>query len=470
MSESKIDPSPGTHIEKWGYSFTWTEQHLTHIQTDPLQQEFDVLADQALEKLQALKALTASQSETGRPPESDLYEILKANHQQDDVLHRFWDQVHVVPDWVDWQQLERAQAHFPRYALPHMIGFALQAFLAEASASSRVVEVLVRTGGFSTSQLLRRLLNTFQWLAQITSDLPSIQPGGDAHVATVRVRLLHASVRARIRILAAKDPQYFDLQNWGLPCNDLDQIHTISTFSSNQLWLHLPRLGITPTDQEIVDYVALFRYIGYILGVPPSYFERPKDAKLLMESLCVTDLQVTETSRTVAYNFIQCVANLPWPFHISGGFLEAGSRWINGDDLSDQLNLGHPSYLQYMAFVGQYILSVELAWAQRLVPAFDEFMVSFIRKLLREGLIERKQKTRFGFKWIPQIGKMTVKEASKGNPKSTIAKYWATVTEMGPIEVFFLSVVFTHAVSLLLFSWLAVGLLQSYVMGRIAIM
>lgn len=332
---------------------------------------------------------------------------------------------------------------------------------------------------------MRRLLNTFQWLAQVTSDISSLKPGGDAHVATVRVRLLHASVRARIRTLAFKDPKYFDLQNWGLPCNDLDQIHTISTFSSNQLWLHLPRLGINPTEKEVTDYVALFRYIGYILGVPPAYFETPKDAKLLMESLCVTDLEITETSRTVAYNFIQCVANLPWPFQISAGFLEAGSRWINGDDLSDQLNLGYPSYMQYFAFVGQYILSIELAWAQRLIPPFDDFMVSVritglpppqitpahvkyfqtIKKLLRMGLIDRKQKTRFGFKWIPQIGKMTLKEDSKGTQKPAMAKYLALFTDMGPFEMLFLGVFFTHLISLCMVAWFSLGLFHTQIFG-----
>ena len=151
----KSSPLPGTYIDKWGYSFIWTEQHLTHDQTDPLQQESDLLADETLERLQALKSLAASKSETGRPPESDLYEILKTNHTEDEVLHRFWNEVHVVPEWVNWDQLERAQAHFPRYALPHMIGFALQAFLAEASVRTRKPNSLwtrlIMAVGFITS-------------------------------------------------------------------------------------------------------------------------------------------------------------------------------------------------------------------------------------------------------------------------------------------------------------------------------
>ena len=220
-------------------------------------------------------------------------------------------------------------------------------------AASRVVEVLVRTGGSSTKQLLKRLLDTFQWLAHIISSLQALQPGGDAHISTVRVRLLHASVRARIKRLTTKDPSYFDIYKFGLPCNTLDSIHSISTFSCNQLWLQLPRLGVPVSQQEAEDYVALFRYIAYLLGTPTAHFETTERAKMLMESLYVHDLEVTETSLTVAYNFIQCVSSLPWPFYVSPGFIEAGSRWLNGDDLSDQLGLGRPSYIHYLAFAGQ---------------------------------------------------------------------------------------------------------------------
>lgn len=219
------------------------------------------------------------------------------------------------------------------------------------------------------------MLDTFQWLVHVTSSLPAIQPGGDAHTSTVRVRLLHASVRLRIRRLAAKDPTYFDLDNFGLPCNTLDSIHSISTFSCNQLYLQLPRLGVSLSQQERDDYVALFRYIGYLLGTPTNYFETTEKAKLLMESLYVHDLVVTETSLTVAHNFIECVSSLPWPFSISPGFIEAGSRWLNGDGLCDQLGLGRPGYAHSLAFAGQCLMSIELAWAQRRVPLFDAFIV-----------------------------------------------------------------------------------------------
>ena len=67
--------------------------------------------------------------------------------------------------------------------------------------------------------LRRRFFETFQWLLQVTRDPAGLRPGGDGHVATVRVRLLHATVRRRILALAAARPGYFDVDRWGVPIN-----------------------------------------------------------------------------------------------------------------------------------------------------------------------------------------------------------------------------------------------------------
>lgn len=233
----------------------------------------------------------------------------------------------------------------------------------------------MRTGGFSTRALLGRLLETFQWLIQVTKDLAAIQPGGEGHVATIRVRLLHSSVRQRILKLCQTRPNYFDTEQFGIPINTLDSVHSISTFSCNQLWLQLPKFGIQPSEQECEDYVALFRYLGYVIGTPTSYFETSAQAKIVMESLLVHELRTTETSRVVLYNFMECVGNLPHPFHVSKQFIEAGSRWINGDEHCDSLNLGKPWMLYYLVFLGHCILVTGLAWAQRLIPGVDEAMI-----------------------------------------------------------------------------------------------
>lgn len=59
-------------------------------------------------------------------------------------------------------------------------------------STAGTAEVFIRTGGFNVPVLPKRFLETFQWQIQATQSLQSLQPGGEGHISTIRVRLLHA--------------------------------------------------------------------------------------------------------------------------------------------------------------------------------------------------------------------------------------------------------------------------------------
>ncbi|CRG86122.1 hypothetical protein PISL3812_03125 [Talaromyces islandicus] len=423
-------------MQKWSYSFSWTNQHLTPETLRPLRYEYDELGAQALDRLLAIKTHEAAHNDKN-PPSSDIYTLLEQHHTKDKILSEFWDQVHRVPEWVDWQQIERGQRFFYRYALANIIGFALQGFVCENSASTGVVEVLVRTGGFSTRVLWGRLLETFQWLLQVTRSIDAVKPGdatrksGEGFQSTVRVRLLHSSVRRRVMQLARRRPEYYDVSQFGIPVNTMDSIHSITTFACNPMFLQLPKMGIQPRRDEIEDYLALFRYLAHVIGTPTEYFSTVEKARAVMESCYVHELNMTETSKTVAYNFVRCVESLPPPLAISRGFIEAGSRWLNGHQLCDELGLGRPGWVSYVVFAGQCVLVTVLAWAQRLVPSFDNLMVEFVRSRLYWAVIESngglKGGTNFEMKYKPRLGSKTGRE--DGN---------AIAGGFGFIEIFFM--------------------------------
>ncbi|KAL2868165.1 oxygenase MpaB family protein [Aspergillus lucknowensis] len=408
------NPQPGEKVTTCGYSFTWTEDHLSKEELEPFRQQYDELGAAALERIQAIRQESQNKS-------TDVYEILRDNHENDPVLTRFWDEVHTVPSWVDWDQIARGQQFFYRYAVASVVGFALQGFMAENAVVPSVVEVLVRTGGYSSRMLLGRLLETVQWIIQVTHSAVSIKPDGEGHIATVRVRLLHATVRHRILQLCQQRPDYFDTETYGIPVNTLNSIHSICMFCCNRMWLQLPKFGPTPLGQrQIADYIAVFRYLGYLVGTPTGYFETVEKAKCTMESLMVHEVRPTETSRVMVDNFLACVTNLPSPFRVSSGFVAAGGRWINGDKLCDELALERPGVVYYLSFVGFCVFATALAWAQKLIPGFDAVMVNFFRKQLYNGIVQRKSRTRFDFKYVPQVGKKTGKvvDDSKGQASS----------------------------------------------------
>ncbi|KAF2963574.1 hypothetical protein GQX73_g9999 [Xylaria multiplex] len=414
------------------YTFEWTKLHLPRWKTDPLRYEYDTLAAKALERLQAIAKERGFSDDPRKRP--DLYQLLAENHARDDDLERFWTQLHAVPDWVDWEQLERGQRFFYRYAAANLMGFALQGFVGENSAASGVVEVLVRTGGFSTRVLLHRLLETFQWLLQVTESLQSIKPGGAGHISTVRIRLLHSSVRQRILKMVKSRPEYFDVETHGVPVNTLDSIHSIATFCCNHMWLQLPRMGVHPTEQEKEDYIALFRYLGYLLATPDEYFVTVDQARATMESMLVHELTVTDTSRVVCFNFIKCLVDLP-PFNVSKEFIEAGSRVLNGDELCNQLEMGRPGWVSYACFRGHCWLVSALATAQRLSPTFDQWIIEHWKRLLHSAVIQSglKGASKFDFKYVPQEGVQVEKEGNgrKGVNYGILSR---------PVETFYLGV------------------------------
>ena len=237
--------------------------------------------------------------------------------------------------------------------------------------AARVTEVLARTGGFSTKVAKNRLFETTQHILQVTSSLDSIKPGGAGFASSIRVRLLHSAVRRRILALAKQNPSYYSVEEFGVPINDLDSIGTISTFSATLIWLGFPRQGIWMRQQEIVDYIALWRLVAHYIGTPTNHFATPEKAKAIMDSLLISEIKPSPTSRILANNIILSLQGQP-PAYASAEFLTASARWLNGKELSDELGLGNPG-LYYKALVaGQCIFFMFICYTYRSFSYLDK--------------------------------------------------------------------------------------------------
>lgn len=354
----------------------WKEDEPSLCHLRGLRNHCDTDADAALSAIQSILK-TQSRSESSQQ-KIDLFTVLEAGSKDNYILEQFWSHVTSVPDWVDWAQIERGQRVFHRYILASVTGFILQGFIGENSASSGVVEVLTLTGSFAPKKLSRRLEETFRWVLEVTSELQSVQPGGKGHADTVRVRLLHAQVRQRILALADRKPGYYDKERYGLPINTLDSVHSISTFCCSPMWSQLPKMGIYPAENEIEDYVALFRYLGHLLGVPHLLFDSTGRARKIMQAMMEHESQPSVTSQVIARKFIQTITSTR-PRKLSVGFVAAGSRCMNGDELCDKLDIHRPALLHYASFRGCCWLAVTLCHLQRLFPALDVFLIKVCR-------------------------------------------------------------------------------------------
>ncbi|KAI4933870.1 uncharacterized protein J4E92_003539 [Alternaria infectoria] len=421
----------------WGYRFEWTPEHLTPEQMKPMKFSYDVLAEECLDRLNAispphkgalprndsnraaLSSVPGTEEEKKEPlpvPKRDLYALLEENHNSDPKLAELWREVHTVPDWVDWDQIARGQDVFYRYGGPALTGLTFQSLLGGMGAA-RVVETLARTGGFSTKVARGRLFETTQHILQCTRTLDGLKPGGEGFASSIRVRFLHAAVRQRIMKLAKERPSYFNVEEWGIPINDLDQIATIGTFSSTLIYLSFPRQGIFLRKQEIDDYLALWRYIGYLMGTPDEWLSTPTKAKAIMESLLYHEVDPSEMSKTMANNIIYALKEEP-PTFSSADMLTASARWLNGNALCDRLGLKRVSAYYWSLMAGQCLFFIFYCYTYRLFPNADRRRIDRAKEIFWTLIVKAKwglagTETSFDFKYVPQYLKVSAAPNNK---------------------------------------------------------
>jgi len=211
--------------------------------------------------------------------------------------------------------------------------------------------------------------------------------------------------------LRASKPEYYDVEAWGIPINDLDNLATIGTFSATLIWLSLPRQGIYLRQQEIKDYIALWRYIGHVIGCPEGFFSTPEAAKRMMEALLLYEIRPTETSKILANNIIKSLEGQP-PGYASADFLTASARWLNGNDLCDALGLSRPDAYYWALMAGQCLFFCFFCYTYRSIPYLDKKKIAMLKQVFYNIIVHTKyglkgEPTTFDFKYVPEYSTIT---------------------------------------------------------------
>ena len=314
---------------------------------------YDKLASDALEELLNIAG------------NDGFYERLERHHASKPELERLWESTMTIPPWVNWVQLERGQLVFSRYLIPILVGFGFQGFVGEIAAAPGPAKVLNHTKGLSAGRIWARVSRTLQWLTKATESVESIQPGGEGHKSTIRVRLIHALVRRGMPqnkkttsgssvVGVSRDKDVASCStNDGVPLNTSDMILTLTFFCCNPMWKQLPQLWVYPTDSEKEDFVAFYRYIGYLLGIPTDSTDclsSAAQAEQTMIALHADRKPPSLASQKITRTFVKAVTDGP-PYNLSEGFVNAGIRRMNPRSVCDDLMIGEPGWLPYIAFM-----------------------------------------------------------------------------------------------------------------------
>jgi ER-bound oxygenase mpaB/B'/Rubber oxygenase, catalytic domain len=99
--------------------------------------------------------------------------------------------------------------------------------------------------------------------------------GGDGWKAALRVRALHAKVRHAL--LSRREHDNWNVKDLGIPINQEDLAATLLGFSVNALLGIELVLGYAISKQERRDYLALWRYIGWLLDIDTIHDKDDED-------------------------------------------------------------------------------------------------------------------------------------------------------------------------------------------------
>jgi hypothetical protein len=227
-------------------------------------------------------------------------------------LRDFFDHVEAMPLWLDKRLLELGTRTLLRCGV--FTGIVLGCSCLPLSYRSGAgTKALMFTGELS-KRSIRRLSETNRFFLETC--LPDgMQRGKPGWKMTVRIRVMHASMR---RLLRQSKNKPWNEEAWGLPINQMDLAATQLLFSASLLQ-HLRRLGFHFSAQESYAVMHLWRYSGHLLGVVPELLCSTEDEgctllKLLLDVTGRPDMDslvLTEALMKTAMP-IHMAAILPW--------------------------------------------------------------------------------------------------------------------------------------------------------------
>ncbi len=188
------------------------------------------------------------------------------------------------PAWLDLDLVDAGATSFWRVGLPALAPSLIYGSLAFGYQYGDLSRPLAATGRLER-MASRRLGETARWVLAVTTP-GAMAPGGEGWRSSLRVRLVHALVRRHLL-----DSGEWDTQAWGVPISASAMMATaIGGFAIvPQRALSDVGAGTTAADRE--SRTALWRWVGYVMGVPPALLPANwREAERLIETLATFDL------------------------------------------------------------------------------------------------------------------------------------------------------------------------------------
>ncbi len=289
----------------------------------------DPLADEVMARL----------SETSHDESRQILQVAMDAYDEEgmrdlpDYVREFFHEVSTPPDWLDTTAFAPGIRMFhrnSRLVFGGMVGGTLV-----EGFSTNISKAFFITGRLR-EQGVRRLRQNNRHMVEIF--IPGgLDREGDGWKLTVRLRLAHAAIR---QLLDQSDE--WDHEAWGTPISAAHLAYAIAAFSA-RLVKHLENLGALFDDEERASFLQMWRYDGYLMGIPDEMLFRDEshaDRIFGIGTLCEPEPGMESVAMAHALvNSAPLVAGIEDPAERRrlARYVFSVSRALIGDDLADQL-------------------------------------------------------------------------------------------------------------------------------------
>ncbi|WNG92493.1 oxygenase MpaB family protein [Mycobacterium sp. ITM-2016-00318] len=164
-----------------------------------------------------------------------------------------------LPDWVVPELVEEGAAVWRRWA--YALGALGNAGTNDTYTEGWLAVPLSLSGGYAGRRALHRYLETSRWWIEVCRPGAILTPGSLGRNISLHVRIMHVSVRDRVR----QHPEW-DAERWGLPISQSAMLLTLlggSVAPAFGLFL----LGHLTSPREMRAVLHFNRYCGHLVGV-----------------------------------------------------------------------------------------------------------------------------------------------------------------------------------------------------------
>ena len=272
------------------------------------------------------------------------------------LLQSFFEGLETPPAWVDIDAFAPGIRMFHRNSSVVLAGM-LAGVLVEGF-STNISKSFFITGRLR-DQGVRRLQQNNRHMIELFFP-GGLEREGDGWKLSVRIRFIHAQVRHLLR-----NSEDWEEEAWGVPLSAAHVGFAITAFSA-RLLRHMRRLGASYDREERASFMQIWRYSGYLMGIPESILYETEEGALRLFRIGLL-CEPTPGIESVALanslvNSAPLVAGVTVPAERSdlASYVYHISRALIGNDLAGQLQ--YPRKQRFVTSVG---VLTWFRWKQR---------------------------------------------------------------------------------------------------------